>query len=325
MSLVSSFKVGALSCHCLNAGSVSLDGGAMFGVVAKPLWVKHFEPDERNRIKLTLRCLLVEHDAGLVLIDTGIGNKEDEKFLNIYGVKNAGADGRTMLEDALAELGFALADVKYVINTHLHFDHAGGNTYVEREERQGTARPPVRPSAHGGDVSGEPSARPPVRPSAHPSFPNATYVVQRGELEAATNPNERTAASYLPDNFQPITDANAWCLVEGEAEILPGISVLPTPGHTPFHQSVLVSDSGDIACFAGDTVPTSAHVPLPWIMAYDLEPLVTLATKREFLARAENERWTMVFEHDPTVAIGRITRAEKSYLLHPLDTPSGQA
>ncbi len=305
MSLVSTFNVGELRCSCLHAGNVFLDGGAMFGVVAKPLWEKHFQPDERNRIRLSLRCLLVEHDAGLVLIDTGIGNKEDEKFLKIYGVENQGSTGRTLLEDAISEAGFALEDVTYVINTHLHFDHAGGNTFVQRHMWH-------------GEEEGEENI-------AQVSFPNATYVVQRGELEAATNPNERSAASYLADNFQPVTDANAWHLVDGEAEILPGISVLPTPGHTPFHQSVLISDGGDVACYAGDCVPTTAHVPLPWIMAYDLEPLVTMATKREFLARAEAGRWIMVFEHDPTVALGSITRDAKSYACLPLDTPSGQA
>jgi glyoxylase-like metal-dependent hydrolase (beta-lactamase superfamily II) len=282
----------------------------MFGVVAKPLWAKHFEADERNRIKLALRCLLVEHDAGPVLIDTGIGNKEDEKFLNIYGVENSGASSRTMLEDALSEAGVRPEDVRYVINTHLHFDHAGGNTYVVERET-------------GQDITARAYRRTGCEPRH--SFPNATYVVQRGELEAAVNPNERTAASYLADNFQPVSHADAWRLVEGEAEIVPGISVIRTPGHTPFHQSVLISDGDEVACYAGDCVPTAAHVPLAWIMAYDLEPLMTLEAKRELLGRAEAEGWTMVFEHDPKVATGRVTRDSKSYVCLPLDTASGQA
>ena len=304
MSLVSSFSVGRFRCHCLDAGSIRLDGGAMFGVVAKPLWEKHFEADAQNRIGLALRCLLVEHDAGPVLIDTGIGNKENEKFLRIYGVDNHGTNGPTKLEDALAEAGFAPADMKYVINTHLHFDHAGGNTHVDQP----------------------PSACPPVRLSASEprlSFPNATHVVQRGELQAARNPSLRSAASYLADNFEPIAAADAWRLVEGETEVLPGISVLPTPGHTPFHQSVLVSDGDEVACYAADCVPTTAHVPLPWIMAYDLEPIVTLETKKYLIARAEAEGWTMVFEHDPNVAVGRIAKDSKSYVCVPLDTQIG--
>jgi glyoxylase-like metal-dependent hydrolase (beta-lactamase superfamily II) len=301
MSLVTHFDVGRFRCFCLLAGHTHLDGGAMFGVVARPLWEKHFRPDERNRIRLALRCLLVEHEAGIVLIDTGIGNKENDKFVNIYGVENEGSGGRTMLEDALAEAGFAPEDVRYVINTHLHFDHAGGNTFVEREARKG--------KGEGG--------------TAQLSFPNATYVVQRGELEAAQNPNERTTASYLPDNFDPITEARAWRLVDGETEILPGISVVPTPGHTPFHQSILISDEGETACYAGDCIPTAAHVPVPWIMAYDLEPLSTLSTKKRLLARAESEAWTVVFEHDPVVALGKVERDTKSYACVPLDTPTG--
>ena len=295
MSLVSSFSVGRFRCHCLDAGSIRLDGGAMFGVVAKPLWEKHFEADEHNRIGLALRCLLVEHDAGPVLIDTGIGNKGNEKFLSIYGVENRGTKGPTQLEDALAEAGFAPADVKYVINTHLHFDHAGGNTFLEH----------------------------PTASEPRLSFPSATYIVQQGELQAARNPSLRSAASYLEDNFEPIAEADAWRLVEGETEVLPGISVLPTPGHTPFHQSVLVSDGDEVACYAADCVPTTAHVPLPWIMAYDLEPLVTLETKKHLIARAEAEGWTMVFEHDPNVSVGRIAKDSKSYVCVPLDTQIG--
>ena len=316
MSLVSSFSIGGFRCHCLNAGSIRLDGGAMFGVVAKPLWEKHFEADDQNRIRLILRCLLVEHDGGPVLIDTGIGNKEDEKFCNIYGVDNLGTKGPTRLEDALAEAGFAPGDIRFVINTHLHFDHAGGNTYIPGHERH------ERHERHELKEE-QPTALPPVRPSAQVAFPNATYIVQREELATARNPSIRSAASYLVDNFEPIAEADAWQLVDGETEILPGITLLPTPGHTSFHQSVLISEGEEVACYAADCIPTAAHVPLPWIMAYDLEPLVTLETKKKLIGRAEAEGWTIVFEHDPTVALGRIERDSKSYVCTPLDTPSG--
>src|SRR5256714_7337156 len=168
------FKVGRLTCHALEGGTQRLDGGAMFGVVPKPLWQRRIPADERNRIPLALRCLLVEHDAGLVLVDTGLGNKQDDKFKDIYGVANEGKDGRTQLEDALAELRYKPADIRWVIDTHLHFDHAGGNTYREAVEGGGGG---------GGAV--------------RITFPQATYVVQRGELEFARHTNERTAASYL--------------------------------------------------------------------------------------------------------------------------------
>jgi len=274
-----SFTVGRVKCHALEGGRQHLDGGAMFGVVPKPLWEKRIAPDARNRIPLALRCVLVEHDTGLVLIDTGLGNKEDAKFRDIYGVENAGQQGRTQLEDALAALGVTAGDVRWVIDTHLHFDHAGGNTF---RDEAGAVRP---------------------------SFPAATYVVQQRELDFARHTNERTAASYLRHNFEPIT----FRLIDGETEVLPGIRCLPTPGHVPYHQSVLVESGGERACFLADLVPTSAHLPLPWIMGYDLEPLVTLESKRRLYARAEAEGWLLWFEHDPEVVAGRLGRDGKGF------------
>jgi len=269
-----SFTVGRLKCHALEAGKQHLDGGAMFGVVPKVLWERRIAPDAKNRIPLALRCLLIEHDDGLVLIDTGIGNKENEKFTNIYGVENAGADGRTQLEDALRALGHGPDDVRWVINTHLHFDHAGGNTWR--------------------DPSGK----------VAPAFPRARYVAQRGELEFARHTNERTAASYLAHNFDPVP----FQLIDGETQILPGIRALPTPGHVPHHQSLLIESGGERACFIADLVPTSSHLPLPWIMGYDLEPLVTLETRRRLYQRAQAEQWLLIFEHDPVVISGRLGR-----------------
>ena len=273
------FTVGRLKCHALEGGRQHLDGGAMFGVVPKPLWERRIPADARNRIPLALRCVLIEHDAGLILIDTGLGNKEDDKFRDIYGVENAGKNGPTQLEDALAALGHTPADVRWVINSHLHFDHAGGNTWR--------------------DAAG----------AVRPTFPSATYVVQKRELEFARHTNERTAASYLKHNFDPIT----FRLVDGETDVLPGIRCLPTPGHVPYHQSILVESGGDRACFLADLVPTSAHVPLPWIMGYDLEPLVTLESKRRLYARAEAEGWLLWFEHDPVVVAGRLGREGKGF------------
>jgi glyoxylase-like metal-dependent hydrolase (beta-lactamase superfamily II) len=274
-----SIQVGRLRCYALEGGQQHLDGGAMFGVVPKPLWERRIPADARNRIPLALRCLLIEHDAGLVLIDTGLGNKESEKFRDIYGVDNAGAGGRTRLEDALAGLGHRPEDIRWVINTHLHFDHAGGDTFRDA----------------GGVV--------------RPAFPNATYVVQRRELEFARHTNERTAASYLAHNFEAIP----FQLLDGETEVLPGIRCLPTPGHVPYHESVLIESGGERLCFLADLVPTTAHLPLPWIMGYDLEPLVTLESKRRLYARAEAEGWLLCFEHDPVVVAGRLGREGKGF------------
>jgi len=201
-------------------------------------------------------------------------------------VDNDGEGGRTRLEDALAKLGYGPADIAWVINSHLHFDHAGGNTYREIAEDGGKGRRPVRIS-----------------------FPNAKYLVQRGELDFAGRLNERTAASYLPPNYEAVP----FTVLEGEVEPLPGIRCLPTPGHTPGHQSVLVENGGERLCFLADVVPTSAHLPLPWIMGFDIEPLVTLESKRRLYARAEAEGWLLFFEHDPEVAVGRLAREGKGF------------
>jgi glyoxylase-like metal-dependent hydrolase (beta-lactamase superfamily II) len=233
----------------------------------------------------------VEHGDGLVLIDTALGNKEDAKFLDIYGIDNQGLEGATQLEDALASAGFLPRDVKWVINTHLHFDHAGGNTTMDP------------------DLENDP------RRHVRPTFPNATYVVQQGELEFARHTNERTRASYLPHNFEPIAAAHRWKLLNGDSEVLPGISVRLTPGHVPFHQAVLLQDRGESALFVGDLFPTTAHLPLPWIMGYDLEPLRTLESKRAILDQAVAGGWRLVFEHDPRVAVGTPVREGKAVVL----------
>jgi glyoxylase-like metal-dependent hydrolase (beta-lactamase superfamily II) len=291
MSLARTFTVGNLRCHTLEAGLQRLDGGAMFGVVPRTLWQTRIAPDERHRIPLAMRCLLIEHPDGLVLVDTGLGNKEDRKFLDIYGVENNGLEGATQLEDALASAGFLPTDVRWVINTHLHFDHAGGNTTIDPE------------------LENDP------RRHVRPAFPNATYVVQRGELEFARHTNERTRASYLPPNFEPVASAHRWQTVEGDAEILPGISVRLTPGHVPFHQAVLVQDRGETAAFVADLIPTTAHLPLPWIMGYDLEPLRTLESKRDLLRDAVAGGWRLVFEHDPAIAWGTAVAEGKGVTL----------
>ena len=272
--LVQTTDVGGIRIHALDAGTQWLDGGAMFGVVPRPLWSRHAAPDDKNRIALGLRCLLVEAPGALVLVDTGIGNKESERFHKIYGVDNAGAP--TQLEDAIRAAGFGPEDIDLVVSTHLHFDHAGGNTRLRSV----------------GDVV--------------PSFPDAEYVVQDAEFRFAHRHNERIRASYLPDNFDPIERAGLWRFVEGETEITEGVTVIPTPGHTPHHQSVLIQSDGETACFLADVCPTVAHLPLPWIMGYDLEPLVTLESKRELWERAFRDDWLLIFEHDPVVPWGRL-------------------
>lgn len=278
LPLVRTTRVGGIRIHALEAGLQWLDGGAMFGVVPRPLWETRIAPDERNRIPLGLRCLLIEAPGALVLVDTGIGNKEEKKFRSIYGVDNAGDP--TRLEDAIRAAGFQPDDVDIVLSTHLHFDHAGGNT-VLRED---------------GTIA--------------PAFPRARYVVQRGEFDFAHSGNERVRASYLARNIEPVARAGLQDFVDGVATVTEGVRVIPTPGHTPHHQSVLIESDGQVACFLADVCPTTAHVPLPWIMGYDLEPLVTLESKRGLWTRAREEDWLLIFEHDPRVAWGRLDPGE---------------
>jgi glyoxylase-like metal-dependent hydrolase (beta-lactamase superfamily II) len=285
LPLLQSRTIGSLRVHALQAGLQQLDGGAMFGVVPKTLWERKIHADAKNRIPLGMRCLLIEHPDGLVLVDTGAGNKESEKFYGIYGIENApvGTVGPTQLESALAEAGFSPGDVTMVIDSHLHFDHAGGNTRL----------------AEGGAVA--------------LAFPNARYVVRRGEWEWAHRVNERTSASYFGHNYDPLQAAKRLELPDADVELLRGISLRRTPGHTPHHQGILVESDGERLFYLADLAPTTSHVPLPWIMGYDVEPLVTLETKRALWAEAASERWTVMFEHDAVTAFGRIVADGKGY------------
>lgn len=274
LPLTRTLKIGDIRVHALEAGLQWLDGGAMFGVVPRPLWEKRIPPDQRHRIPLALRCLLIEAPNALVLVDTGVGNKEGEKFRHIYGLDNAGSP--TRLEDALASLEYGPEDVDLVVNTHLHFDHAGGNTVLRADGRVEAA------------------------------FPRARYVMQQGEVNFATTPNERIQASYMEKNFRSILEEERGDLVGGETLLVEGVRLLTTPGHTPYHQSVMVESQGEKGIFLADLCPTSAHLPLPWIMGYDVEPLVTLATKKALWEPMKEEGWVLLFQHDVRIPWGRL-------------------
>jgi len=257
----------------VDGGSFRLDGGAMHGVVPKTLWSKLVSCDALNRCSYSTRCLLVETAGRRVLVETGNGDKFPPKLKDIYGIDHDRAIGA-----ALREVGVSPDDIDTVVMTHMHFDHSGGTT---------------RRTASG---------------ALEPVFRRARHVVQRREWEDATHPHERNRASYLQENVGPLADANLLQLVDGEAEIAPGVRVLPTPGHTAGHQSVLIGEpGGPRALFLGDVVPTAVHVRLPWVMAYDLEPARTLETKRSLFARAVAEDWLVIWGHDPDHQAGRLT------------------
>jgi glyoxylase-like metal-dependent hydrolase (beta-lactamase superfamily II) len=275
-------KLGAFEIYPLSDGSFRLDGGAMFGVVPKALWQRCCAADELNRIPLSLTCLLIRAHGKNILVDTGLGSKEDPRFKEMFAVDRA-----ISLELSLKRLGLSRDDIDLVINTHLHFDHAGGNTM---DNGSGTLVP---------------------------AFPKARYVVQRGEYDDAVQANERTRASYRRDNFLPITDADRWDLLDGDTELLPGITAVVTQGHTRYHQGIKVESEGRTAFYLGDLIPTVCHLPLPYIMGYDLSPLQTLETKRWVLDRAFEEKWLLLFEHDPIVQAGRVQRdTDGKYVLN---------
>lgn len=266
-------KLGAFDITPVTDGRFRLDGGAMFGVVPKVLWEQCCRADDQNRIPLGLNCLLIRAQGKTILVDTGLGTKTDDKFKAMFAV-----DRTPPLHDSLTAQGLAAEDIHLVINTHLHFDHAGGNTVRDEEGRV---------------VS---------------TFPKATYFVQRGEYEDAVRANERTKASYRKENFTPIAHVNQWEFLDGAAELLPGLSVVVTAGHTSHHQSVKIESEGRTAFYLGDLIPTVSHLPLPYIMGYDLYPMQTLETKRWVLDRAFEEQWLLIFEHDPTVQMGYVKK-----------------
>ena len=268
--VVRRYTVGELELVSLCDGLFRLDGGSMFGTVPKVLWEQQAPADERNRITLAMRPLIIR-GARTMIVDAGIGNKDSGTFHQMYGV-----DRTRALDDSLAEAGIAPEDIDIVLATHLHFDHAGGFT--------------VRDA--GGRL--------------RPRFPRAQYIARRGEWGDATHPHARNRASYLADNYVPLADAGVLQLVDDDATIMPGVKVRRTGGHTMHHQMVWIESGGKTAAFVADMMPTTAHAPDAWIMGCDLYPMDTLAAKQAFAKEAIEKETLVFFEHDPAVAAGYI-------------------
>ncbi|MDP2600150.1 MAG: MBL fold metallo-hydrolase [Deltaproteobacteria bacterium] len=272
-------RIGSYEIFAIETGEFALDGGAMFGVVPKTLWGKKIPVDEKNRIDMRLRCLLLQGDGRNILIDCGMGEKWDAKMRDIYRLDTS----RYSIEKSLASHGLKTSDITDVILTHLHFDHAGGSTYKDNNGK------------------------------LLPTFPKATYIVQKENLDWARNPTEKDRASYLKDDWEPLVQAGVLKIVDGEKEILPGIHTKLFYGHTRAIQLPFLDDGKTKLFFCGDVIPTSVHLGPPWIMAYDNFPLITLEEKKKILKQAAAEKWILVFEHCPLISAAQIEAAEKGY------------
>ena len=276
-------QLGDWTIHLLRSGTFGLDGGAMFGSVPRVLWERTNPADEANRIELVCRHLLIEGaapaDGGAkrrILVDTGLGDKLTTKEVRIFRIEQPDR----ALEAALGAAGFSREQVTEVILTHLHFDHAGGATITD-----------------GSEIV--------------PAFPNAIYYTQKSQWELANHPSLKDRASYIPDNFIPLERHGRLEILDGPGEITPGVEILVGNGHTDGHQMVKVTGKGETAVFMGDTIPTTTHLRLPFIMGYDLRPLQTLEEKQRLLAQAAAEGWWLFFDHDPQVPGVKVAPGEK--------------
>jgi glyoxylase-like metal-dependent hydrolase (beta-lactamase superfamily II) len=253
-----------------------LDGGAMFGVVPRTLWERTSPPDELNRVRLNANCLFVEAGSQRILVETGMGDKWSPRQAEMYGIRRQ----RPLAESLHALAGCRAEDVTVVVNTHLHFDHAGGNTTTDEAGR------------------------------VVPTFPNARYLVSRAEFEHAERPHERDRASYLPDNWRPLVESGQLELMPASYEVVPGLRLETVPGHSRTMQCVRLERGRRTLYGFADLVPTRAHVPLPWIMGYDLFPSETLEQKRRLLPLAAREGWLCLFYHDPESPLCRVVEEE---------------
>jgi glyoxylase-like metal-dependent hydrolase (beta-lactamase superfamily II) len=271
-------KIGKYNIQEVISGFFGLDGGAMFGIIPKPLWEKSNPADANNRIRLATRNLLLTSGSKNILIDTGMGTKWDEKFKDIYRVDQS----RYSLEESLLKLNFKPGDITDVILTHLHFDHTGGSTRIS-----------------DGKLI--------------PSFPNAVYHVNKKNFEWAVNPSDKDRGSYLKENFMPLKESGVLCFISNEKKFDDEIEFMELNGHTFGQLLVKIEDASASILFCADLFPTASHIPLPYIMGYDLQPLVTLEEKKKILKMSLEGNWKLFFEHDPFNAAAAIEKTEKGY------------
>ena len=271
-------QIGKYKLSIIESGFFGLDGGAMFGIVPKPLWEKTNPADDSNRIKLSTRHLILESDSKKIIIDTGMGEKWDEKMKNIYAV-----DEQYSMNTALAQKGLKVEDITDVILTHLHFDHTGGSTILNDFK-------------------------------LIPAFSNATYYVQKQNYDWGIKPSDRDKGSYLSENFLPLFEEGILNFIDGNSKFDDEIEFIVVNGHTFGQQMVKISDSSNTILFCADLIPTVSHIPLPYIMGYDLQPLTTLEEKKKFLKLAVDENWKLFFGHDPEFALATVKIFREGYI-----------
>lgn len=285
MTPLTSVTLGAFNLYSIETGRFKLDGGSMFGVVPKTLWSKKIEPDSKNRITMAMRCLLIESRSSgrIYLVDNGTGNKFSEKFQKIYGIDH----DHSNLIDSLKHHGFAPEDITDLILTHLHFDHCGGTTYYDE----------------GGNLKHQ--------------FPNAQYHVTNRQLNNALQPNAREKASILSENVNPIAESIQLNTIKDDSthEYEPGLTNLIVDGHSVGQQLVKLEAEGTQIVFAADLLPTVAHIPMPWVMAFDMQPLATLSEKQHFFNKAVNENWFFFMEHDASHELITIKKEDSGFAL----------
>ena len=279
--------IGNIEYHYIHAGITWSDGGGAFGLVPKVIWEKKLSPDEYNRVPLHLNCLLIKSDGKNILVDTGLGHKLDAK-----GERNFGYDtSQGTLLSGLADLGLAPEDIDIVVDTHLHADHCGGNTMFHPET---------------GEIV--------------PTFPNAEYWIQRLEWADAMYPNERTRATYLLDNYRPLSKTGKLRLLNGDTPVATGVRTVITRGHTRAHQSVLIESAGEYGFFVADMASLSYHFErTAWVTAYDVEPLENIETKRRWQNWAADTGATVLFQHDPHIRAAKLRRDGRHFKLEPIE------
>lgn len=273
-------KIGKYKLTAIDTVTFGLDGGAMFGIIPKPLWQKYNPSDDQNRVTLGARSLLLENGKRKILIDTGIGEFWDDKFKSIYRFERI----ENTLIGSLSKLNIARDEITDVILTHLHFDHTGGSTTL-------------------------------VNGKWEPTFPNAKYYVQKEHYDWAINPSDRDRASFIQNRFVPLNEHGVINLVSKDYKVDDEFDFMLINGHTFAQQMIKISDGTNTLLYCGDLLPFSSHVPLPYIMGYDLQPLVTLQEKKNLYPQAIDENWLLFFEHDPEVVAATITKNEKGFFL----------